>query len=247
MNAPTRLIALNGAHNVRDLGGYATTSGATTRWHAVLRGDAPHRLDADDRARLIAAGLTTVIDLRGPAERAAAPSIFAHDAAVAHHAIALFSALDPVQAFAAADPDGFDMGRRYCAALDRCQEGFARVLRTIANAPDGMILVHCTAGKDRTGLVVALLLAAAGVADADIIEDYALTGSLAPGLIAELRARALALGTEPGLAERVLASTPDNMARLLAHLADTHGGVGAYLDAVGLSAAERARLTARLV
>lgn len=247
MNAHTRLLALTGAHNIRDLGGYPTRAGGTTRWRAILRGDAPHRLDADDRTRLIDAGLVTVIDLRNAAERAEAPSIFEHDADVAHHAIPLFAALDPVRVFAAADPDGFDMGRRYCAALDQCQDRMAAVLTAIADAPDGMVLVHCTAGKDRTGLVAALLLAIADVDPAIIIEDYALTATLAPLLIAELRLRALTLGTEPELAEKVLASAPDNMARLLGHLDAQHGGIDAYVAGIGLSTTTLARLRARLV
>lgn len=246
MNAHTRLVALSGAHNVRDLGGYPTRSGSMTRWRSILRGDAPHRLDADDRFRLIDAGLTTVIDLRSAAERAEAPSNFAHDTAIAHHAIPLFAALDPVRVFAAADPDGFDMGRRYCAALDQCQAQMTAVLTTIADAPDGMVLVHCTAGKDRTGLVAALLLAIAEVDAAAIIADYALTETLAPGLIAELRRRALDLGTEPDLAEKVLASTPDNMARLLGHLDTRHGGIDAYVASLGLQRDTLARLHARL-
>ena len=153
-----RLIVLDGARNVRDLGGYPVGDGRQTRWRSLLRGDALHRLSDADIEALIAHGVTTVIDLRNPQELEREANPFMNDARVRYENVSLFSALAPVEMMAAQSID-FDMGDRYCHALDNCQLAIAKVLMTIARAPDGIVLFHCTAGKDRTGIIAALMLA----------------------------------------------------------------------------------------
>jgi protein-tyrosine phosphatase len=241
-----RLIALTGARNVRDLGGYPAGNGGLTRWRSVLRGDALHALSAADIEALIAYGVTTVIDLRNPQELAQEANPFTEDARVRYDNVPLFSALAPVEMMAAQLSD-FDMGDRYCQALDNCQPAIAKVLTTIAHAPDGIVLFHCSAGKDRTGIIAALMLAQAGVDDAVIIEDYALTGSIFAPLLAGFHARAIARGIPSRLAEVILASAPHSMARTLGHLAKRYGGVGAYLAQMGLGQSEITSLERRLV
>lgn len=240
-----RLIALTGARNVRDLGGYPAGNGGLTRWRSVLRGDALHALSEADIEALIAHGVTTVIDLRNPQELAREANPFMNDARVHYENVSLFSALTPVEMIAAEATD-FDMGDRYCHALDNCQSAIAKVLTTIAHAPDGIVLFHCTAGKDRTGIIAALMLAHAGVDEATIIEDYALTGSIFAPLLADLRARAIARGVSSVLADLILASAPRSMARTLGYLAGHYGGVGSYLAQIGLGEAEIAGLEQRL-
>jgi len=240
-----RLIALTGARNVRDLGGYPAGNGGLTRWRSVLRGDTLHALTAADIEALIAYGVTTVIDLRNPQEIALEANPFTEDVRVRYDNIPLFSALAPVEMMAAQSSD-FDMGERYCQALDNCQPAIAKVLTMIAHAPDGIVLFHCTAGKDRTGIIAALLLAHAGVDEAVIIEDYALTGSIFAPLLADLHVRAVARGVPSSLADVVLASAPHSMARTLGHLAGRYGGVGAYLAQIGLDQSEITSLERRL-
>jgi protein-tyrosine phosphatase len=245
MLAYDRLIALDGAHNVRDLGGYRTHDGGLTRWHSIFRGDALHGLSEADIAVLCDHGLATVIDLRNAAEIAVEANPFDGHAQVRYVNTSVFSALAPVEMMAA-DYVAFDMGDRYCQALDKCQTAIADVLATIAAAPDGAVLFHCSAGKDRTGIIAALLLANAGVDETTIVEDYALTASVSGPLIANLRARALARGIPGELADIVLASAPHSMARALAHLDDAHGGVYRYLTRIGLSGAQVESLKGRL-
>lgn len=240
-----RLIALTGARNVRDLGGYPAGNGGLTRWRSVLRGDTLHALSAADIEALIAYGVATVIDLRNPQELAQEANPFTDDVRVRYDNVPLFSALAPVEMMAAQSSD-FDMGDRYCQALDNCQPAIAKVLTMIAHAPDGIVLFHCTAGKDRTGIIAALLLAHAGVDEAVIIEDYALTGSIFAPLLADLRVRAVARGVPSSLADVVLASAPHSMARTLGHLAGRYGGVGAYLAQIGLDQSEITSLERRL-
>ncbi|WP_117192377.1 tyrosine-protein phosphatase [Rhizobium terrae] len=240
-----RLIALEGAHNVRDLGGYRTASGGSTRWRSLLRGDALHRLSSADIDALLGHGLTTVIDLRNAHEIAAEANPFAGHERVRYHNTPVFSALAPVEMMAGASMS-FDMGDRYCRALDACQPAIAEVLNTIADAPDGVVLFHCSAGKDRTGVISALLLANAGVDDTTIIEDYALTATISGPLIARLRERALGRGTSAALADIVLASEPHSMRQALDHIRLHYGGVPEYLAKLGFDEAGKRRLRDRL-
>lgn len=237
----TRHLALPGSHNIRDLGGYARQAGGVTQWRRLLRGEALHHLAPQSVDMLVADGLALVIDLRGPHETGQAPHPFAEHAGVAYCNIALFDALAPIGM--ATTP--FDMARRYCAALDQCGANLAAVLRAIAAAPPGMVLFHCTAGKDRTGIIAALVLALAGVSRDDVIADYALTAT-ATGLIDQLRRSALEAGGQPDHVERVLASDGTTMATLLDHLERRHGGIDAYLPAIGLTPSEITALVGRL-
>jgi len=240
-----RLIALEGAHNVRDLGGYRTANGGLTRWRSILRGDALHRLSEADIETLLDNGLATVIDLRNAHEIAVEANPFTDHAQIRYHNTPLFSALAPVEMMANAALS-FDMGDRYCQAIDDCQPAIAEVLKTIADAPEGAVLFHCSAGKDRTGVISALLLANAGVDEATIVEDYALTATISGPLIARLRERALGRGTPADLVDIVLASEPRSMRQALDHIARNYGSVRDYLVRLGFDEPTMARLRSRL-
>jgi len=245
MLAYERLIALEGAHNVRDLGGYDTAEGAATRWRSILRGDALHRLSEGDIEALLGHGLATVIDLRNDRETATEANPFASRSEVRYHNTSLFSALAPIEMMAETAVR-FDMGERYCRAIDECQPAIAEVLTAIAQAPEGIVLFHCSAGKDRTGLISALLLANAGVAEATIVEDYALTETISGPLLARLRERAIGRGTSSALVELMLASKPESMRMALAHISQNYGDVPRYLAHIGLTASAIGELKARL-
>ncbi|MDE1995716.1 MAG: tyrosine-protein phosphatase [Rhizobiaceae bacterium] len=245
-NTFERLVALDEAHNVRDLGGYATAAQGMTRWRSLLRGDALHRLTEADIERLLAIGVSTVIDLRNAQETAAEENPFRTHASVRFHNVSLFEALAPAAMALSANGHSFDMAARYRDALDNCQPAIAAVLRAIADAPDGIVLFHCTAGKDRTGIIAALLLSLAGVAEEIIADDYALTATISGPLIGRLRERALGRGTEPDLVERMLACEPETMRTTLDHLRDIYGGTTVYLATLGLDPAEQDRLRQRL-
>jgi protein-tyrosine phosphatase len=239
--AAPRHWPLPDTHNIRDLGGYASKSGGTTQWRRILRGEALHPLTEDSRAELVDGNLSLVIDLRGPHETGLVAHPFGDHPSVAYRNIVLFDALSPI---AMAEPP-FDMAQRYCEALDRCGTRFAEVFRAIVEAQPGIVLFHCTAGKDRTGVVAAMLLALSGVSHEDIAADYALTAS-AGGLIDQLRQRALAAGRDPDHVERMLASDAATIETFLAHLDTMHGGIEKYLDAIGLTASEITALRDRL-
>ncbi len=240
-----RLPAVEGLQNLRDLGGYALTGGAITRWRSVLRGDAVCGLDARAQDRLIEHGLRTVIDLRTPGEIADQPNSFAGHARVDYLNISLFAALAPVNLLAS-DAGSYNMAARYRDAIDRCGGAIAAVLTAVAEARDETVLVHCTAGKDRTGIIAALLLLHAGAEPEAVVEDYARTANAA-ALLRILRQRGLDRGTPATIVDRMLASAPGTMRETIAHIRDAHGGISAYVDALGLSTAARQSLTRRLV
>ena len=247
MNAPLeRLIELEGAFNVRDLGGYLRPDGTTTAWRQILRADGLHRLTPAAVQKLSDEGVRLVIDLRSAAELAVEPNPFADHPAVRYENVPLFAGLAPIAAMAAANGGTFDMAARYCHALDGCGEPIARTLSLIADAPAGAVLFHCTAGKDRTGVIAALLLLVAGVEREIVVEDYAMTATIAPGLIEDLGSRLLKRGVEPGLVLQILASQPATMHTLLDHLEREHSGIGSYLSSIGLEDEVVDRLRRRL-
>jgi protein-tyrosine phosphatase len=240
----TRLLEWEGCLNARDLGGYETEDGRETRWGTVVRSDCPAALTEAGRAALAGYGIRAIVDLRLPAELAEDPNPFAEPG---DHGIAYtnVSFIDP----AAAPPDAVStLAEDYLQMLERYRQGVAEALAAIARAPaDGAVLVHCAAGKDRTGLISALLLGLAGVPADTIAADYAMTAELLrprerqwlDGLDPEERAEREAM-----LAR--YAPTAEVMLQVLDGLGERYGGVEPYLRSTGLSQDDLDRLRERL-
>jgi protein-tyrosine phosphatase len=240
----TRLLAWEGCSNARDLGGYATEDGRETRWGAVVRSDSPAALTEAGRAALASYGVRAIVDLRLPAELADHPNPFATPG---DHGIVYtnVSFIDP----AAAPPNPVStLAEDYLQMLDRYRGGVAEAMAAIARAPEGAVVIHCAAGKDRTGLISALLLGLAGVPADTIAADYAMTAEL-------LRPREqewLASVPPEERAEREAmlaryAPTAEVMLAVLAGLEERHGGVEAYLLEAGVPRADLDRLRERLL
>jgi protein-tyrosine phosphatase len=236
----TRHLPIKGTYNIRDLGGYLTADGQT-RWRRILRADGLHRLDAEGMALLVGEGVTTVIDLRHPGELATHPNPFGANSAVRYHNVSLFDQLAPN-----AEPGGDVLLELYKTALAQRQDAIRDVLATIADAPEGVVLFHCTAGKDRTGIVSALLLAVAGVEASLIVEDYAQTGAMIAPMIEEIIADAAARGADVETFRPLLASEPVTMVATIAHIEERYGSVRNYLQTIRLSDTTIARLKNRL-
>lgn len=231
-----RHIPLTGAYNFRDLGGYHTGNGAKTKWRRILRADSPHRLTMQDMEKLLDEGLTTVIDLRALNELKVAPNPFKIHPHIAYQNIALFDHLAPdnmrdAHATTTDDPL-FDF---YKATLATRQPAIGNVLTAIAQAPRGTVMFHCTAGKDRTGLISALLLGLAEVGAEDIISDYAQTKPLIVGLVAEFLELARKNGTDIEAYRPLLECKPETMRNVVRYFADQYNSVSDYLAQVGLA------------
>jgi protein-tyrosine phosphatase len=239
----TRHLAWDDCANARDLGGYPAGDGRETRWGAVVRSDSLAALTPAGRDALVAYGVRTVVDLRLPAEIAAHPNPFAEpgDHGVAYTNVSI---LDTAAGF---PPDTITLAENYLWSLDRFRALVATAIAAIATAPEGGVLIHCAAGKDRTGLIAALLLALVDVPDRTVAADYALTAE-------RLRPRDQAwLENGPGeRAEREAllvryAPTAEVMLEVLDRLRQRHGAVEAYLRQAGVAPDDLARLRARLL
>jgi protein-tyrosine phosphatase len=167
-----------GCVNVRDLGGLATADGGVTRFGAVVRADNIRQLTAEGWRSASRYGISTILDLRSEAECNAdpAPPVDVHLDVVR---ISLFDDFDSDAAYRAdlekrvAGSDPREAYRvLYTDALERNRALFARALQVVAGAGSGGVLVHCLGGKDRTGVLAALLLRLAGVPIASVADDY---------------------------------------------------------------------------
>lgn len=237
----SRWVTLSGATNVRDLGGYQADSGIT-RWGTLFRADGMHRLSEDDQRALIGRGVRTMIDLRHASEIETQPNVFARSSDVRYLNI-------PILRIMPATPDASripDMATIYRYFVDECQAGLSETLSAIADADDGAVVFHCTAGKDRTGVVAALLLGLAGVGDDDIADDYALTAEAMQHLLPRLMEQAALDGSTERL-KRLLSSNREDMLDLLGYMGQRYGGTAAYIRMLGLSDAQQMRLRGRLL
>ncbi|HEX7001930.1 MAG TPA: tyrosine-protein phosphatase [Trueperaceae bacterium] len=238
-----RFLPLEGTLNTRDLGGLPAGGGRVTLPGRVLRSDGPASLTDADLSLLSRLPLTTVVDLRGKRECEREPSRFLSHPGVNVHNVEVWSHID---AAGQHPTDRFDITAFYLAALDHAGPAFAEATRLIADAP-GASLFHCSAGKDRTGLLAALLLEAVGVDRATVLEDFALTEDR----IGPLRQRLLDQAERDGVARtefvRLLGATPDLMAPALDHLDARYGGALPYLSGIGVSEDTLEKLEKKLV
>ena len=237
-----RHIELPGTYNLRDTGGYATADGRVTRWNTLLRSDSLHALSPAGRRVLLDRGIQTIIDLRRPAEVQRDPNVFAGLDEARYHNIPVF---DDSTA-ARVDHQAQDLDELYRNYVDDCQGAFRDVLKVIAHAESGPVLVHCMVGKDRTGVSVALALGAAGVPDETIIADYAPSAANLRPLLNEWRQELVERGASTARFDEVTQSPPAAMANLLQHLRQRYDGVNGYLRTIGVTAAEIAAIRDKL-
>jgi protein-tyrosine phosphatase len=225
-----RLIALEGAVNFRDLGGYTTPDGQRTRWRVLFRADGLGELTGADLAVMRELGIRTVVDLRSGDE--VEQSRFDVDAhPVTFHHFPFIKALPSVEDFERAP--GF-LGSQYTEMLDDATPQIVGALTALA-APDARPAVfHCTAGKDRTGLLSALVLSLLGVPEETVVADYALSGEAMARLRAKLMVKYPDGKTLIADSDAIFSADPANMVALFAHLRARYGTVARYASDVGI-------------
>lgn len=240
---PSRHIDHQLVFNLRDLGGYPTVDGRTTAWGKLFRGDGLHRLCADDCSAL---GLTTVLDLRTEHEITERGRLDV-DGVTWHHLPVLQSTWDPSWVTPDLTPERF-LADRYLVMLAEGAEALATGLRLLADADRLPAAFHCAAGKDRTGVLAALVLSLLGVDDDTIAADYGLSRLGMDRMVEYVRAThpdALDAMTDQPAA--FLDAPDDAMHLFLADLRDQHGSVEQYVESLAVAAADVERLRANLL
>jgi protein-tyrosine phosphatase len=227
----TNALLSGGIHNFRDLGGIPLQGELETQAGRVFRSCALQDLDEAGQASLRSLRLALVVDLRSDAEIAAAPGSLTICARRVH--VPIFASLTPIAEMFSGDAS-LDLGARYIHALETAPAAFACAMTALAQAEGGPVAFHCTAGKDRTGLIAALLLDLAGASPAAIADDYARTTHFAAALLEKLRSKALARGTDDSVVARVLSANAPAMLRVMTHVSDRYNGSHAYLRAAGV-------------
>jgi protein-tyrosine phosphatase len=181
-----RTLGLAGAPNFRDIGGYPGANGKHVRWGIVYRSNQLSELTAADADKVAALGLLSVVDLRTEEERQHAPSIWLHAPGDMYSSPK--TTLAPVMRTILSDASTAEGARSamiafYSQMPHEYREEYAAMFHRIAGG-ELPILVHCTAGKDRTGVAMAVLLTTLGVPRQTVVEDYVLTEKLVPAATA---------------------------------------------------------------
>jgi protein-tyrosine phosphatase len=239
--ARSRLIELEGCFNFRDLGGHGTEDGRIVRWGRLFRSDALHHLTASDLRHIREElGVRIVVDLRSSAERAGEVPTSLCDPPVQEHHVPLFDGERR-----GAPPD-LALDQIYSILLRVARVPIARFVRLLAESREP-VLFHCAAGKDRTGLVSAVVLGAIGVREAEIVADYAETRRNLDRIVDRLRESASYEHVFTELPPETLHAEPATMEKFLAGVARDFGSMRGYLLGSGLTEAELALLEAGLL
>ena len=235
-----RFLELAGANNVRDLGGLPVAGGGATRRGRILRSDFLVTLDRSDRERLLGRlGLRRVIDLRTPAEVEAYPGPW-EEAGV--DVVRAAFPLDP--AFSASDVDG--MIALYASFLEPPATAITTALAALLDVEEQPTLIHCAAGKDRTGVLVALALELVGVEREAIGIDFALTRERMPRVIERLEVETGRVRAST-LPEVMYGAEATTILAFLDRVDERFGGVAAWAAGRGIEAAAIERFRAAMV
>ncbi|MFZ9858858.1 MAG: tyrosine-protein phosphatase [Roseiflexaceae bacterium] len=241
MLAELRDVSLRGVYNVRDLGGLPTSDGNTTRRGVFLRGDSPHHLTSSAQDTLVQQyQVQTVIDLRSTRELMQLPNPFGQDNRVQYVSVPLHTTglrmLDVRQL------THLHLYYQYLIRTGRTQ--LRTVFETLADAPAATYF-HCRIGKDRTGIVTALLLQLADVSIDVIIDDYLQTTANIVPLIAQY-AHERPFFIRKTLYEGLFEARAETMIHLLRYVQDAYGGAEGYLCHLGVNAVRVAALRQKL-
>lgn len=235
---PMRRIPLSKMENLRDLGGFPCTNGVT-RWGVFLRGDNPFELTADDIDTLRRYGVDTEIDLRSSFELAESESALIGKEEFHIYSYSLSEHMNDID-WQNIGKD--DLSGLYCALLEQSKELIAQIIRTMIQAK-GAAVFHCAVGKDRTGIIAMLLLKAAGVADADIVADYAVTEIYKKDMFDAQ----VAVFRSKNIPTAILRSIPASMEYTLQYLREEHGTAEKYLKSIGITQQEYDALLEKFV
>ncbi len=242
--AQARRLKWDGCYNTRDLGGFRTVDGQGIRRRVLVRSDNLSRLTDAGWHALVSYGIRTVLDLRTTWERTIelSPFLQGENSPVRYLHVPLLS-----DARVLAWPDTASIEEDYTLMLHEARDGIRSIVQTLAQAEDGGVLFYCHSGKDRTGLIAALVLAMLGVPSDEVAADYAQSLECLRPLQDEWLENGPGERAEREEADAKFASRPETMQFVLQHVETRYGGVQAYMTEAGVSSADVDRLKHRLI
>ena len=232
---PPRKLVFEGCFNFRDLGGYPTADGRRTRWRRLFRADGLGRLTENDFASLAALGVVTVIDLRTILEADTQGRFPTDRQGIAYHHLPLTDTLPGEEETPEWDRAGF-VSDRYLAMLAEGADSVVAALGLLADPGNQPAVFHCSVGKDRTGVLAALVLGFLGVPDEIIVDDYALSYAAMLEILAHLKER---YPEAADIVERfrpvILSAEPASMAGFVAGVRAAHGSFEGLVESLGVA------------
>ena len=231
-----RLLQLDSISNIRDLGGYETNTGSCTKPKRFLRSAVMSTISDEDLAAIYDYGVRVVVDLRSDKEVETEPNRMRDYKDVKYHQVNLLNA----GSVNVAPKHYSDMGDMYVNVIEDNKAQFKELFELFDQYDEECIVFHCSAGKDRTGMTAAMLLDLAGVADADIVQDYSETFENNKAI------NAMLLELVSSERRHFLLSEPEYMERFLKFVKDNYGSVREYLLSIGIEAAAIDRLQEKL-
>lgn len=229
MTREERMINLEKMVNTRDLGGYETQGASYSRSHKYIRASSPSNATKQDIEDLLAYGVEVVIDLRGDFEKTHQVNPFKDVDNIAFYEVDIFQ-----NAHAAVVPEEVkqyqNLGGFYIYMLEAMKSEFKKVFDIFVKYPYECILFHCSAGKDRTGVISALLLDLVGCHEYDIVKDYSESYENNKAINETLKEM-----TNIEEAKEYLKSSPRYMMELLDYLREHYGSAKGYLLEIGMS------------
>lgn len=238
---PLEFVDFVRVFNFRDLGGHPTRDGRTTRYGVLFRSDNLGGLQEEDRARFQAMGIRTIVDLRKPREIEKLGGRAPEWACSVWHNVALKNPAWLEEDYSEQEGPVAYLIARYLESAEATGGEYARVLSILADPRTAPVAVHCLGGRDRTGMVFALLLDLLGVPDEVIAADYHFTEQSTERYMAWYRS---VEPTAPDLPPYLAVTPAEVILTVLEHLRDKYGSIEDYLRAHGLSPEEIAALRA---
>jgi protein-tyrosine phosphatase len=233
-----RRLPLEGLSNARDLGGFAFPGG-TTKYGSFIRSEVPNEITKSDIEFLIQYGVCMSIDFRGDVELERLPNLLSKEAAIDFRHIPTFNSQVARGAGISRDHPFVRWDELYIQMCDGNRDWVKNVFHAFAEAR-GAVMFNCTTGKDRTGIMTALLLGLAGVSHEDIIADYCVSevymrsrylklfNAMPPLMVSDSEK------PDENLNDPFFRTSPDNMRRLLDHIDKAYGGIRSYLVSCGI-------------
>ena len=225
-----KTLKIKNLMNIRDLGGYITSSGKKTKYGMLIRSDVPYNLEEKETKEILDLGITTVIDFRTKVEINKKPCIFSNMENIEYYNFPMLGGdkMPPSEDLIA--PGYFNMIED--------KKTIYNIMKVIANSKDG-VLYHCSAGKDRTGVISALILSLVGVNKEEILEDYFISWGNIKRLVDEL------IRKNPDFV--VFENRKEYIDDFLNMLLAKYGSVRGYLMDIGLTKEEIERISRKLI